>query len=200
MSAKLAGGRLVVSGAPTAKGGAYEAVYQVSQTVGRKTEPGLTIRLSFAVTDVAALDPSAPGANPSVRARRTVPDMMVVDEAGQRLVGILSNLTIQPTGRCTAKYRCSSGTVSLSSRGWAGYDAATGALTARLTVAKKPYALAVTAQPDGTVEAALAEAIGVCPLRRVRRRRGSARIRRRSARPRTAARRWPTARRSSRWS
>ena len=157
MSARLAGGRLVVSGAPTAKGGAYEAVYQVSQIVGRKTEPGLTIRLSFAVTDVAALDPSAPGANPSVKARRTVPDMMVVDEAGQRLVGILSNLTIQPTGRCTAKYRCSSGTVSLSSRGWAGYDAATGALTARLTVAKKPYALDVTAQPNGTVEAALAD-------------------------------------------
>lgn len=157
VSARLAGGRLVVSGAPTAKGGAYEAVYQVSQSVGRKTEPGLTIRLAFAVTDVAALDPSAPGANPSVRARRTVPDMMVVDEAGQRLVGILSNLTIQPTGRCTAKYRCPAGTVSLSSRGWAGYDAATGALTARLTVAKKPYALAVTAQPDGTVEAALAD-------------------------------------------
>lgn len=157
VSVKLAGGRLVVSGAPTAKGGAYEAVYQVSQSVGRKTEPGLTIRLSFAVTDVAALDPSAPGANPSVRARRTVPDMMVVDEADRRLVGILSNLTIQPTGRCTAKYRCPAGTVSLSSRGWAGYDAATGALTARLTVAKKPYALAVTAQPDGTVEAALAD-------------------------------------------
>lgn len=157
VSVKLAGGRLVVSGAPTAKGGAYEAVYQVSQSVGRKTEPGLTIRLSFAVTDVAALDPSAPGANPSVRARRAVPDMMVVDEADRRLVGILSNLTIQPTGRCTAKYRCPAGTVSLSSRGWAGYDAATGALTARLTVAKKPYALAVTARPDGTVEAALAD-------------------------------------------
>ncbi|MGN0875651.1 MAG: thioredoxin family protein [Kiritimatiellia bacterium] len=157
VSAKLAGDRLVVSGAPTAKGDAYEAVYQVSQTIGHKTEPGLTIRLSFAVTDVAALDPSAPGANPSVRARRTVPDLMVVDAAGQRLVGILSNLTIQPTGRCTANYRCSAGTVSLSSRGWAGYDAATGALTARLTVAKKPYALAVTAQPDGTVKAALAD-------------------------------------------
>ena len=157
VSARLAGGRLVVSGTPTAKGGAYEAVYQVSQTVGRKTEPGLTIRLSFAVTDVAALDPSAPGANPSVRARRTVPDMMVIDEADRRLVGILSNLTIQPTGRCTAKYRGAAGVVSLASRGWAGYDAATGALTARLTVAKKPYALAVTAQPDGMVEAALTD-------------------------------------------
>ena len=157
VSVKLAGGRLVVSGAPTAKGGAYEAVYQVSQTVGRKTEPGLTIRLAFAVTDVAALDPSAPGANPSVRARRTVPDMMVIDEADRRLVGILSNLTIQPTGRCTAKYRGAAGVVSLASRGWAGYDAATGALTARLTVAKKPYALAVTAQPDGMVEAALTD-------------------------------------------
>lgn len=157
VSVKLAGGRLVVSGAPTAKGGAYEAVYQVSQTVGRKTEPGLTIRLAFAVTDVVALDPSAPGANPSVRARRTVPDMMVIDEADRRLVGILSNLTIQPTGRCTAKYRGAAGVVSLASRGWAGYDAATGALTARLTVAKKPYALAVTAQPDGMVEAALTD-------------------------------------------
>lgn len=155
VSVKLVDDRLVVSGAPTAKGGAYEAVYQVSQAVGRKTQPGLTIRLAFAVTDVAALDPSAPGANPSVRARRAVPDMMVVDEADRRLVGILSNLTIQPTGRCTAKYRCPAGTVSLSSRGWAGYDAATGALTARLTASRKPHSLAVTAQPDGTVEAAL---------------------------------------------
>lgn len=154
---KLAGDRLCVSGTPTAKGGAYEAVYQVSQTVGRMTQPGLTIGLSFAVTDVAALAPSAPGANPSVATRRTIPDMMVVDTAEKRLVGILSNLTIQPTGRCSAKYRCSAGTVSLSSKGWAAYDAATGALSAVLTVAKKLYSLSVTAWSDGTVEVMLSD-------------------------------------------
>ncbi len=157
VSVKLAGDRLCVSGMPTAKGGAYEAVYQVSQTVGRQTVPGLTIHLTFAVTDVAALAPSAPGANPSVATRRTIPDMMVVDAAERRLVGILSNLTIQPTGRCTAKYRCSVGTVSLASKGWATYDSTTGALSAELTVAKKPYALVVTAWPDGTVEVSLSD-------------------------------------------
>ena len=157
VSAKLVGDRLVVSGTPTAKGGAYEAVYQVTQTIGRQKEPGLTIRLAFAVTDVSALDPSAPGANPSVATRRKVPDMMVINEADRRLVGILSGLTITPTGRCTAKYRGAAGNVSLASKGWAAYDAATGAFTARLTVSKKPYALTVTAQPDGTVEAELAD-------------------------------------------
>ncbi len=157
VAVKLVGDRLVVSGTPTAKGGAYEAVYQISQTAGRQKAPGLTIRLSFAVTDVAALDPSAPGANPSVATRRKVADMMVIDEADKRLVGLVTGLTIAPTGRCTAKYRGASGNVSLASKGWAAYDAATGAFTARLTVSRKPYALVVTAQPDGTVEAELAD-------------------------------------------
>ncbi len=157
VSARLVDDRLVVSGTPTAKGGAYEAVYQVSQTVGRTSEPGLTIRLAFAVTDIATLAPSAPGANPSVKARRTVPDLMVVDSASKRLAGVLSSLTIAPTGRCTAHYRCSAGTVSLSSKSWSAYDAATGALAAELTASRKPYSLVVTAQPDGAVEVTLSD-------------------------------------------
>ena len=157
VSVKLVDDRLVVSGTPTAKGGAYEAVYQVSQTVGRTSEPGLTIRLAFAVTDIATLAPSAPGANPSVKARRTVPDLMVVDSASKRLAGVLSSLTIAPTGRCTAHYRCSAGTVSLSAKSWSAYDAATGALAAELTASRKPYSLVVTAQPDGAVEVTLSD-------------------------------------------
>ena len=157
VSVKLVDDRLVVSGTPTAKGGAYEAVYQVSQTVGRTSEPGLTIRLAFAVTDIATLAPSAPGANPSVKARRTVPDLMVVDSASKRLAGVLSSLTIAPTGRCTAHYRCSAGTVSLSAKSWSTYDAATGALAAELTASRKPYSLVVTAQPDGAVEVTLSD-------------------------------------------
>lgn len=154
ISVKLAGDRFVFSGTPTARGGDYEAVYQVSQTVGRKKDSGLTIRLAFAVTDVAVLDPSAPGANPSVRTRRTIPDMMVIDEAGGRLVGILSNLTIQPTGRCTAKYKCAEGTIALMSKSWSVYDDATGALTAELTASSVciPYSLSVTARADGLTE------------------------------------------------
>ena len=157
VSVKLVNDRLVVSGTPTAKGGAYEAVYQVSQTVGRTSEPGLTIRLAFAVTDIATLAPSTPGANPSVKARRTVPDLMVVDSASKRLAGVLSSLTIAPTGRCTAHYRCSAGTVSLSAKSWSAYDAATGALAAELTASRKPYSLVVTAQPDGAVEVTLSD-------------------------------------------
>lgn len=157
LSAKLAGDRLVVSGVPTARGGAYEAVYQVSQTVGRKTQAGMTVRLSFTVTDVAALDPSAPGANPSVAARRTLPDVMLVDAASERLAGVVSGLTVAPNGKCTAKYRGAEGTVSLSSRSWRGHDAETGALTAELTASRKAHALVVTARRDGTVAVALAD-------------------------------------------
>lgn len=152
---KLVGGNLLVSGVPTARGGVYETVYQVSQTVGRKTQAGQTIRLSFAVTDVAAADPSAPGANPSVAKRRTIPDMMVIDASSGRLVGIVSGLAIAPTGKCSAKYRCSEGTISLSSRSWSGYDAATGALSAGLTASRKPHSLTVTALRDGAIDVSL---------------------------------------------
>lgn len=152
----LVGGRLVVSGTPSAKGGSYAAVYQVSQTVGRQKQAGLTIRLAFAVTDVAALDPSAPGANPSVAARRTIPDVMVVDEAESRLVGVVTGLAIPTTGRCTAQYKCAAGTFAFKAASWSAYDGATGTLSATLTSAKRPGAsLAVTAKADGGVTLAL---------------------------------------------
>ena len=164
LSAKLVNDRLVVSGVPTSRSGIYEAVYQVSQTTGRKTQAGMTVRLSFTLTDVASLDPSEPGANPSVASRRTVPDIMVIDEAAKRLAGIVSGLTIAPNGKCTAKYRCSDGTVSLSSRSWCGYDAASGALSAELTASRKPHSLVVTARHGGTVEVTLNDPAFECVL------------------------------------
>ena len=158
VTVKLVGDQLVISGTPSAKTGTFEAVYQVSQVEGRTTTPGLTIRVSFTVTDVAALDPSATGANPSVATKRVIPDMMVVDDESRRLVGLIANLTIPTTGRCTAKYKCAEGTLSFASTSWSGYDEESGALTATLTVSKKPdYALVVTAAADGAVTVALTD-------------------------------------------
>ena len=158
VTVKLVGDQLVISGTPSAKTGTFEAVYQVSQVEGRTTTPGLTIRVSFTVTDVAALDPSATGANPSVATKRVIPDMMVVDDESRRLVGLIANLTIPTTGRCTAKYKCAEGTLSFASTSWSGYDEESGALTATLTVSKKPdYALVVTAAADGGVTVALTD-------------------------------------------
>lgn len=153
----LSGDAFVVSGVPTARGGVYEAVYQVLQTVGHRMQSGLTVRLTFNVTDLATLDPSAPGANLSIASRRTIPDIMLIDEENKRLVGIVSGLTVVPTGKCSAKYWCSEGTVSLSSRNWSGYDAETGTLTAVLTASRKSHSLTVMAFDDGNIEVSLSD-------------------------------------------
>lgn len=150
VTVKLVDDVLQIDGTPTAAG-AFEAVYQVSQTLNRKTTLGLTVRLAFTVTDVSKLDPSAPGANQSVAKSRTFGDQTVVDAKARRLTGILSNLTIPPTGKCSAKYKCSVGTVSLSAKGWSSHDPKTGELSAMLTVANKGYVLYVRARADGTV-------------------------------------------------
>ncbi len=160
VSAKLVDGALVVSGTPSAKNASYEAVYQVSQVVGRQTTPGLTIRLAFTVTDVSTLEAGTPGANPSVKTTQKIPDIPVIDETdetAQRLAGIVSGLTILPTGRCSAKYKCADGTISLSAKGWSAYDAKTGALTATLVASRTDHAIEVTVAADGTVEVALTD-------------------------------------------
>ena len=160
VSAKLSGGAFVVSGTPSAKNASYEAVYQVTQVVGRQTVQGQTIRLAFTVTDVSTLEAGTPGANPSVKTTQKVPDIPVIDETdetAQRLAGIVSGLTILPTGKCSAKYKCADGTISLSAKSWSAYDAKTGALTATLVASRTDHALEVTVAADGTVTVALTD-------------------------------------------
>jgi len=151
LTIKLVDEMLQITGIPT-KAGSYEAVYQVSETLGRVTTPGLTIRLVMTVTDVAALDPWVPGANPAVATSRRFGDMTVVDGTARRMTGVLTGLTIPPTGKCSAKYKCSEGTISLSAKSWETYDASDGTLTATLTVSRRDYALRLWAYADGRVD------------------------------------------------
>lgn len=138
---------LAVSGATTAKAGAYTAVYQVSARVANRTVPGLTLALAFTVTDVAL--PGADGVvlNPALAKARTFRDLPVLDNVYHRLAGTLQ-VTIPPTGRVSAKWLCATGTVSFTARNWSEADE-DGTVRAELVGSKKGYAMALEAAPDG---------------------------------------------------
>ncbi len=141
---------LAVSGATTAKAGAYTAVYQVSARVANRTVPGLTLALAFTVTDVAL--PGADGApalNPALAKARTFRDLPVLDEVNTNLVGTLQ-VTVPPTGRVSAKWLCATGTVSFTARNWSEADE-DGTVRAELVGSKKGYAMALEAAPDGSL-------------------------------------------------
>lgn len=141
---------LAVSGATTAKAGAYTAVYQVSARVANRTVPGLTLALAFTVTDVAL--PGADGAaalNPALAKARTFRDLPVLDNVYHRLAGTLQ-VTIPPTGRVSAKWLCATGTVSFTARNWSEADE-DGTVRAELVGSKKGYAMALEAARDGSL-------------------------------------------------
>lgn len=141
---------LAVSGAPTAKAGAYTAVYQVSARVANRTVPGLTLALAFTVTDVAA--PGADGApapNPALAKTRTFRDLPALDEVNSALVGRLQ-VTVPPTGRVSAKWLCATGTVSFTARNWSEADG-DGTVRAELVGSKKGYVMMLEAAPDGSL-------------------------------------------------
>lgn len=141
---------LAVSGATTAKAGAYTAVYQVSARVANRTVPGLTLALAFTVTDIAL--PGADGAaalNPALAKARTFRDLPVLDNVYHRLAGTLQ-VTIPPTGRVSAKWLCATGTVSFTARNWSEADE-DGTVRAELVGSKKGYAMALEAAPDGSL-------------------------------------------------
>ena len=139
---------LAVSGATTAKAGAYTAVYQVSARVANRTVPGLTLALAFTVTDVAL--PGADGApalNPALAKARTFRDLPALGDG--RLMGTLQ-VTVPPTGRVSAKCLCAAGTVSFTARNWSEADE-DGTVRAELVGSKKGWAMALEAAPDGSL-------------------------------------------------
>lgn len=141
---------LAVSGATTAKAGAYTAVYQVVASVGAKKVPGLTLALAFTVTDVAL--PGADGAaalNPALAKARTFRDLPVLDEVNTKLMGTLQ-VTVPPTGRVSAKCLCAAGTVSFTARNWSEAKE-DGTVRAELVGSKKGWAMALEAAPDGSL-------------------------------------------------
>ena len=147
-------GGLVFSGTPT-KAGIYTATYQVSAG----GVAGMTVDVCVVVEDPTKPgDDDEPALNPYVAVTRTVNDILVVNSAGDRLVGLLT-VTIPPSGRLSAKYRPVVGSpVSFLSQSWTSCDE--GNYLAELdtvTMTEVPYELSVKAKTDGAVEVELSE-------------------------------------------
>lgn len=148
---------MVVQGVPTAKAGVYAVVYRVKHG----SVPGLAKRLTFTVTDPLDVAGSPGTANLSIAKSRTFKDVPVVDEAAGLLRGTLQ-VTIPTKGNVSARYLCAAGRVSLTAKGWSGFDAETRELRARLT-SKKGHVLDLVAANDGSVSMKLLEPDGDAP-------------------------------------
>ena len=146
---------LRVVGTPTKKG-TSTAVYRIyDDDVG-----GTTVSITVAVGDPTkdkfyAADagsgtkrPVVP--NPAMAVGKTYYDTLVKD--GGHLVGLVT-LSLPASGKASAKYRSMFGTVSLSSRSWCGFNAATGDVEASLvgTGAAAGYRLYVKMNSKGNV-------------------------------------------------
>ena len=152
---------LAIFGIPTVKAGTYTAVYQVSEKrpsgKSAKNVAGLTVEIVFTVVD--PVDTKQPGGalNPAAATSRTLYDLAVfgADEGREvvRLAGTLQ-LTIPPTGKLSAKYVCTTGTVSLSAKSWTEFDSETYGLYAELEGSGKykDYTLKVWVNTDYSVE------------------------------------------------
>ena len=144
---------LVIAGTTTAKAGVYTAVYQVTQQTSSGKTPGLTLQITFTVTDPTAASESglynAAIAGQNNKAR-TIKDIPMLDLAGKRLAGVLT-VTIPVKGNISAKYTCSTGTVSFTSKGWSLFDPGTKELFASLVSKTKGYSMEMVAGDDGSV-------------------------------------------------
>ena len=143
---------LAIFGATTAKPGVYTMVYQAVQKVGTKATSGLTIEINYTVVDPTAVGGEGEPFNEAVATSksRTFKNIPVIDGTHGRLVGLLQ-VTIPATGKVSAKYSCSVGTVSFTAKGWSSFDTETKALAASLTSSKSGYAMSFVAENDGSV-------------------------------------------------
>lgn len=152
------GAALAISGVPTAKAGTYTMVYQVSQKVGGKTTPGLTIELAYTISDPTVAGGEGVPYNAAVAAAksRTFMDIPAIVASDRRLVGTLQ-VTIPQTGKASAKLACSVGTVSFTAKGWESFaHDGDKSLTAELASTTKGYGLRLVAKDDGSVAATIA--------------------------------------------
>lgn len=163
------GQAMSVSGIPSAKPGTYVAVYQVSQKVGTKTTPGLTIELEYEIVDPTDASAGGSAYNEAVAAAktRTIKDIAMialnkdVDAADtNRLAGLLQ-VTIPKTGKVSAKLVCADGTVAFSAKGWSEFNEASRSLVADLTSNKAGYSMTLVAENDGPVTVSVTTPAGV---------------------------------------
>lgn len=163
------GQAMSVSGIPSAKPGTYVAVYQVSQKVGTKTTPGLTIELTYEIVDPTDASAGGTAYNEAVASvnSRTIKDIAMIalnkdiDAADtNRLAGLLQ-VTIPKTGKLSAKLACSDGTVAFSAKGWSEFNEVTRSLVAELTSNKADYSMTLVAENDGPVTVSVTTPTGV---------------------------------------
>ena len=142
---------MAIVGAPTAEAGVYPVVYQVTQQVGSKKTPGLTVEITFTVTDPTSKSAGAPY-NAAIAAQnnkaRTIMDIPIV--SSNRLAGVVT-VTIPAKGNVSAKYTCSAGTVAFSTKNWSAFDPESRELTATLASKAKGYSMELVACDDGSV-------------------------------------------------
>ena len=158
LKATASGQALLISGVVTAKPGLYPVVYQVAQQVGSKKTPGLTINVTLLVKDPTART-SGGAYNAAVAAQAsslTIKDIPVMDTGSGRLAGLLK-VTIPKTGKVSAKYTCSEGTVSFSAKGWSMFNAEDKALAAQFVTSAKGYSLELTVANNGSITANLTD-------------------------------------------
>jgi len=152
-------GALVISGATTAKPGVYTMVYQPVQKVGTKSTPGMPAEITLTVVDPTS---SAGGEGVPYNAAvagsktRTFKDIPVVDGTAGRMIGLLQ-VTVPATGKVSAKYACSAGSVSLSAKSWSEFDAGTKDLVAELKSTKAGYGMVVTVADGGSISAVVTD-------------------------------------------
>ncbi|MBQ2624926.1 MAG: hypothetical protein IJG18_07515 [Kiritimatiellae bacterium] len=163
------GQAMSVSGIPSAKPGTYVAVYQVSQKVGTKTTPGLTIELEYEIVDPTDASAGGTAYNEAVASvnSRTIKDIAMIalnkdiDAADtNRLAGLLQ-VTIPKTGKLSAKLACSDGTVAFSAKGWSEFNEVSRSLVADLTSNKAGYSMTLVAENDGPVTVSVTTPTGV---------------------------------------
>lgn len=148
---------MTITGVPT-KADVCEVVYQVIETRNGKKVEGLTVTLSFVVTDVTKEGPGGePAINPAVAKSRTFKNLPVYKTEGDRRTGLagLLQVTIPPTGKASAKFTGLDGTTSFSAKSWSSVGL-NGVLGVTLTDKKRGRTLIVEAEKDGLIGAELA--------------------------------------------
>jgi hypothetical protein len=138
---------LKISGVPT-KAGDYQAFYRVSQIRNGKTVNGGVVKVSYSVAELAKGD--AP-VNPAVAKSFTLKNVPVFAATAKRMTGLLT-LTVPASGRLSAKYLCSEGSVSLSCSSWAECDE-NGTLKAELRSRNYAHSVVVSVASSGKVTA-----------------------------------------------
>jgi thiol-disulfide isomerase/thioredoxin len=140
-------GQFVISGIPSSLG-AFSAVFQIKERVGRATIAGQTLRVFGTVVDVRTL-------NPVVLTGQSYANYAVLDTSSRRVVGLYS-LTLSSSGRLSAKYQNRDRATSFSVNSWTGCDADTGLLSARI-VARGGYETLVQMDVEGRMTATVVD-------------------------------------------